>query len=59
MRMYSGKISHICNDGNDGIINSEVYFRTNMCEPGFTPAKDDMVRISKFEIRNYLYLNEN
>lgn len=42
-RIYCGEITHL-RDGL-GIINSEVHFREDVCEPGYIPSINDMVRL--------------
>ncbi len=42
---YYGKVTHLSRDGNEiiGIINSEVYFRENVCAPPYKPTVNDAV----------------
>ncbi|XP_065212041.1 probable RNA helicase armi [Planococcus citri] len=50
-KTLDGRITHLEVDGEDirGIINREVYFTKNECEPGYTPALNDEVAATVIE----------
>lgn len=45
-RRFDGRVScvRVINEFEvEGTVNSEVYFHSNVCEPGYTPANGDLV----------------